>query len=1212
MSNVISYSTSIITDSITNPLTDPSQARDNNTPLSFLEFITITRVDYTPDEYNAFYINYLKTWSDIKNKISASTRSFSDVYVDFLKEIVITYSSRQEQKFLSSLDFNNPSDLDIAIPFFTDKIRQIILFYKEKRDESKYVIDRNKQKGTSRSIDKIIFEKIYEYVFTTQDQPFAEALGVSLSAIKNNLEITLDEYVDVYGNYFDIPPILTPSTLISDIGQITTGQDSNILANASLTELYNFYNKNDTSPEASISSTVKYSGDGIKLAQNINNVSDSIANTGVSIDGNALKDINTTSVINASAGAGAPITNISSGINQSTNIGANTGIGNIGQDIALQPIRESAYTSNINDIDPKLYFPDSIYAEVFGSSAFLQDLPLLVNINLQYDPVCDPTNPIDLIKRNQELRDGITSDELADLKRKLISKYMGVDFYYIDTTGATPVSGVLFSAEAPWSNIPNLQAPNTATTPATFQNDDSITSFLDTNGTAVTLLTPPTINTPDIILQDNNVGNNTQAYNNGYGITGGDGFRGGAGGFGIGGGFGAGSGFGAGGGFGAGSNIRGVSNVVNVDTSKRLSSALKLLRNVGLFFAPEKTGLFQLNANNFTYSINRDKLLEQKIYIFPDPTVYGNVSINSQIDYPIAFIQDYRPDTKNTSTGIAQGDPLVRSDEQTFAPYYSRQQSNEKAVQNNMGEFLNFTDLYNKGFITKVQYDIYGNEYALFKDFSDRTLKEVESSNNKVVNNMLDGNVFYDIDFGYQTNNNTLSTHTINEDDDTTFVLSSHPLTLYFREFIPYQSLSQESRNIIGKFRDGGRFTFFDGEALPDPVLADSSSYPSFRNYFYSVLADGGVSSLSPVTRSTLNTNIANFEYDIKFALSAKNVNNYDCGYFTDTVTLSNDYNYDEKLSYYDVVSDTSQTTVSPLSTRTLSLTQHDKKMYEGHIYVKNQTYSKSFHLSAALSKIFNKYSQAVKSEVFISPKDFDVIYDSIIVETENYLVFDKIGYKDGSFISLNTRNTAFGLLSNSPLTKFSNRFFDEKKKTITFSIVTPFTYTGELLCKNEILTEDINIITTEENIYLGAEYYTRVAGLLPTIYEYNCIDNSCKKIFPHATTNQCLTSMFTLQPFSSDDYNFSIVGLRKPQLSYNSATSMYKLTFLGVDNNNLFHMFDYAFSKDSEGDMMLNDGRYYKHDRILRTTDFSPNRVLATIQSISGDYTINNGKLIL
>jgi hypothetical protein len=153
MTGGITFSTAIIRDSIVNGVSSAT-TKDNTTPFSFLEFITNTNVDYTPEEYNKFYLYYLRTWTETKNsKAEENTKSYIEYYVSFLKELTITYSTQQEIKFLSTLDFNDPVDLDIAIPFYVEKIRQIIVFYKEKRDTTKYVIERNKLKGTEVSIE---------------------------------------------------------------------------------------------------------------------------------------------------------------------------------------------------------------------------------------------------------------------------------------------------------------------------------------------------------------------------------------------------------------------------------------------------------------------------------------------------------------------------------------------------------------------------------------------------------------------------------------------------------------------------------------------------------------------------------------------------------------------------------------------------------------------------------------------------------------------------------------------------------------------------------------------------------------------------------------------------------------------------------------------------------------------------------------------------
>jgi hypothetical protein len=210
MSSEIVFSNAIIKGSVVGS-TNNSVTKDNTSPFSFLEFITNTGVDYTPELYNKFYLYYLEQWAEYKNSITQDREvDFINLYVDFLRELTLTYSTQQELKFLSTLNFNDPVDLDVAIPFYVEKIRQIILFYKEKRDTTKFAIERNKIKGTALSVEKALYEKIYDYVFSTQDNPTYSALNYSLSSLQYNLKIDILEFVDVYSEYFDIRAIDTP------------------------------------------------------------------------------------------------------------------------------------------------------------------------------------------------------------------------------------------------------------------------------------------------------------------------------------------------------------------------------------------------------------------------------------------------------------------------------------------------------------------------------------------------------------------------------------------------------------------------------------------------------------------------------------------------------------------------------------------------------------------------------------------------------------------------------------------------------------------------------------------------------------------------------------------------------------------------------------------------------------------------------------------
>ena len=1017
------FSTAVVQDSITNELATSANIKDNTKPFSFLDFIVNTKVDYAPEEYNKFYLYYLKEWSAVKNNGTPKEEEAIATYIDFLKEITLTYSTQQELRFLSTLDFNDPIDLDIAIPFYTEKIRQIILFYKNKRDESKYIVDRNKVKGTEFSIQRSIYEKIYDYAFTSEENPEATNLRFTLSALATNLKIDIEEFVDTYSNYFDIPRV-----------------------NAQ-TQEFN--------------------------------------------------------------------------------------------------------SANTNDIDVNIFFDSA--GEVFKSETFLTEIPIAINNTVNFDVTCSELNPLyanalnpEVVRNCDELCGFGFNDKLA-LQRKFIEKYIGVDFYYIDTTVSPAVSGILFKSQAPYANIQNLQTADTATVPSNQQ---------------------------------------------------------------------------------------------------------KLLKDIGIFFKPDKTGLFKLQANKYTYDINLEAISNSnKVYIFPDPKVYGNVSVNEQEEYPLIFDFDFRHDIKNSSSTFASNDPYVKSDEQTFSPYYAKEQSELKNYATDDSLYLNFADIYNKGYITKYQTDVYGNEYALFKDEFGDSFKSIYTNGNYIKNLQLNGHLFYDLYEGYGFDYSAtgiytdfiksgLSSHTVDIEDTPSMVLSGTPYYLHFREFAPYQELDTsvplgslystgfnafttavtaaipsyfnnlQFNTVFVRIKEGNGFTEPDNSQLPDPLYADYEDYPSTSNYYYDQLIEGGISELYPTIKrpffpnildelddplfneidSTSITNIvtdqsnANFTLDLKLVLSASD-GYYDGGYFTDNQVFDEpDSEYTEGVAEG---AKTVLTVLANLSGTDVIKSQIEKRNLQGKIYVKNQTYSYSLPLSTALYNIYNKYNDSVKTQIYTKPKDLEVIYDNIIVETDNYLVFDKIVYEDNNFIKPKTKNTYY--YKENALQAFSNRFFNEKEKNVTFCI-----------------TDTIDSLSA-----------SNVKPIYPNIYQLDLTNNAVTKLFPKTsslTEIASLSSEFSFSEFFDSNYNVNIIRVDTPILTYNSFNEMYKLSFTGVDNNNLFHLFDYEFDIIN-GNVTFYGGKYYKQSKTLLTSNFSnPDTIFTNINTISGTYSINSetGELIL
>jgi hypothetical protein len=918
-----SLRTVLVKYSITNP--NEVDYKDTVAPFSFLDFINNTQADYSPEEYSSFYSSYLQLWhADQGGSEEEQKTQFKDYYRQFIKEIVVNYTTETEKRFLEKINFNDPADLDVAIPFFANRLKDIALFYKKKRDEGKYVIDRNKMKGSQTGLEKAIFDNIYNFIFNSEDALDTENDEV-FKAVQG-LGVEIEEFVDVYGDYFDVP---------------------------------------DTA------------------------------------DGN-----------------------------------------------------------NINEIDPKYWLdPDGIEAITgelnwIGAIRTFTINPPAITPE-EYDAICNPDNELVQLY-NQYKKGGIPLNEFYALKRALVQKYIGTDVYYIDTTSSPAVSGVMFTADNPAANALNLQGADTATVP---------------------------------------------------------------------------------------------------------SGQQKLLRDVGLNFQPDDIGLFKLQAETYNYEIDRSALEEDKVYIFPDPAKFGNVSTNPQADYPVYYKFDHRGNTRNVSSGFTAGDPKTTNKVTTFESFTTKERNTTQLKDlNDISYKLNFTDLYNEGLVSKHQTDVYGNEYALFK--AEPLKPRAEDISNTVKNLLLNGHVFFDqfegASFNYSLtgqNGNTfrsgLSTNTNGFDE------LDNPMYFYMREFYPYQDLIQDSRNIVPLYRDGGALTFLDGKELPDNANGNSH---------YTIRAD-----------ATVDQNDEFFP-DVKYYLSAGiGYKDYDGGFFSDDVQLPNDFVYGDNLLFVDSVDERASSVLSNLSSSTTSLTNEEKATLDGTLYIKNGTYSTSEKLSAALAPLISKYSTAVQSQINNELVDFDIIQNTIFLETKSGLLVDKIKYDDGEFVNPRTVNTYYSASSADNTDTFTNRFYVEKTGKIYFG---KFRQDGE--CTND------------------ADNYK---AYYPEIYEYSIDTNKSRLIYPRKDVGNSVTD-FELNDALDTYRNYVPTSIHTPTIAYNSRNDLFKLTYIANDMNDFTHLVDVSFKLVDNSLSAIDSNRYETINNIARTTTFGDKSNFGSISANGGTFT--------
>jgi hypothetical protein len=204
--------------SITNENVLGKDVIDNDNPMSFLKFIKIINVSYEPDTLQNYYNSYIIEWDGVKKTSETSTEDIIvERYRDFLRDVSLRYTTLEEKKFLSKIDFNDPYDLKIALPFFSRKLIEIAKYYNSKREESKFEITKKKLKGSIVGGEKSILDIIINYLDNLEDG----GIYFDIEDIKSKIEVEIEELYDEYSLYFN----QTPNDKIYDNKDLDWGYD---------------------------------------------------------------------------------------------------------------------------------------------------------------------------------------------------------------------------------------------------------------------------------------------------------------------------------------------------------------------------------------------------------------------------------------------------------------------------------------------------------------------------------------------------------------------------------------------------------------------------------------------------------------------------------------------------------------------------------------------------------------------------------------------------------------------------------------------------------------------------------------------------------------------------------------------------------------------------------------------------------------------------
>jgi hypothetical protein len=593
------------------------------------------------------------------------------------------------------------------------------------------------------------------------------------------------------------------------------------------------------------------------------------------------------------------------------------------------------------------------------------------------------------------------------------------------------------------------------------------------------------------------------------------------------------------------------------------NSRNKSLREIGSFFTPDKLGILYFKTGQKEYRIKTDSLSPNKVYVFPDPEIYGNINniTDTAYEYPLYYIVDNSNQVKNNSFSFTVNDVYNTSYDQLLYAYSSAQEKFNKSTKNTKGLDFSFNYLYNRGVITDWYQDIYGNEYGVIKNIHNNkknisyTAPEPAAIINEPDYIVIDGYLFKDGIEGYNFNygvssgrtfNNSLRTgitaRTIDEIGSGNFntgypfasggmfALTAAPVrSLYFREFDPYiEAIYPESyaRAVIdGELYDGASLTNGDGTLLLDPVLADSVDFDSSIVNYYNILFEAGLD--DNLTLQAVPSGDATFLID--FPISATNAEIADGGSFLTDISISNDYPFVNKSNYYKFNNNFSTTIIDNLTGVYDETTIENANSLKGIVFVKDAATSRIYPLSAVMLDTFSSLPSGVKEEIYSNKIQWlDIYNDIIFIETDNYYIIEKILYENLVFVNSHTPNIYFP--TNQEFVKYSKPFFIKEKNIAYF-------------CKTTLLSSASSLNSK---------------SLYPEIYEYNILNHTTRKIYPTANSND-LIDTYSLSGLN----NVNITNIKQPDIVYNSRNNIISITMAGEDGNGLGYIFNYKFREN-------------------------------------------------
>ena len=362
----------------------------------------------------------------------------------------------------------------------------------------------------------------------------------------------------------------------------------------------------------------------------------------------------------------------------------------------------------------------------------------------------------------------------------------------------------------------------------------------------------------------------------------------------------------------------------------------------------------------------------------------------------------------------------------------------------------------------------------------------------------------------------------------------NHGMQLQVNDLCRFTGYQSTINSNIGISRSNDSFDFWTNS--PETIWSQQDIYP---------LLDNNVQDISTRANALLpgNNTVTQWRTDIygnNFGLYKENISSA----LSPPNHVSNTINDTKSIPNTSTPSSVYSNNIT--GDKYTKMMQKEHSCHIGSLYLRNPTDTGARSITdESVSTIFNKYQTGsvntntktyelgnIYNELTSKIINFDIIYDILIVETESYIVFEKISYDyENSIISNGTEEYIFidKYLKSSPYDKSGNWWFDEPGNRILYVNSTVFPELSS---------------TSDRMIH-------------PELYVYDINNNKLAHAYidPELPESEKRTEALNYT-LSEQPSRYNIESIKPPILTYNRDSERFIITQIGSDPaNNIFYL---------------------------------------------------------